>query len=94
MTTTPIKSDRTNVPDSLGRFGSYGGKYVPETLMPALAELETAYNKYRVDPDFQAELQGLLKDYVGRANPLYFAERLTQHYARPDGTGAQIYLLV
>ncbi len=92
MTTTPIKSDRTNVPDSLGRFGSYGGKYVPETLMPALAELETAYNKYRVDPDFQAELQGLLKDYVGRANPLYFAERLTQHYARPDGTGAQIYL--
>ena len=92
MTTTPIKSDRTNVPDSLGRFGSYGGKYVPETLMPALAELETAYNKYRVDPDFQGELQGLLKDYVGRANPLYFAERLTQHYARPDGTGAQIYL--
>ena len=92
MTTTPIKSDRTNVPDSLGRFGPYGGKYVPETLMPALAELETAYNKYRVDPDFQAKLQGLLKDYVGRANPLYFAERLTQHYARPDGTGAQIYL--
>ena len=92
MTTTPIKSDRTNVPDSLGRFGPYGGKYVPETLMPALAELETAYNKYRVDPDFQGELQGLLKDYVGRANPLYFAERLTQHYARPDGTGAQIYL--
>ena len=92
MTTTPIKSDRTNVPDSLGRFGPYGGKYVPETLMPALAELETAYNKFRVDPDFQAELQGLLKDYVGRANPLYFAERLTQHYARPDGTGAQIYL--
>ena len=92
MTTTPIKSDRTNVPDSLGRFGPYGGKYVPETLMPALAELETAYNKYRVDSDFQAELQGLLKDYVGRANPLYFAERLTQHYARPDGSGAQIYL--
>lgn len=92
MTTTPIKSDRNNVPDSLGRFGSYGGKYVPETLMPALAELETAYNKFRVAPDFQAELQGLLKDYVGRANPLYFAERLTQHYARPDGTGAQIYL--
>ncbi|MEM9276155.1 MAG: tryptophan synthase subunit beta [Cyanobacteria bacterium P01_F01_bin.143] len=92
MTTTPIKSDRTNVPDSLGRFGPYGGKYVPETLMPALAELETAYNRYRVDPDFQAELQGLLKDYVGRANPLYFAERLTEHYARPDGTGPQIYL--
>ena len=92
MTSTPIKRDRINVPDSLGRFGPYGGKYVPETLMPALAELETAYNKFRVDPDFQAELQGLLKDYVGRANPLYFAERLTEHFARPDGTGAQIYL--
>ncbi|ELS00685.1 tryptophan synthase, beta subunit [Xenococcus sp. PCC 7305] len=93
MTTTPINSsDRTNVPDSLGRFGPYGGKYVPETLMPALAELEAAYNKYRLAPEFQAELQGLLKDYVGRANPLYFAERLTEHYARPDGTGAQIYL--
>jgi len=92
MTTTPIKRDLANVPDSLGRFGPYGGKYVPETLMPALAELETAYNKYRVDPDFQTELQGLLKDYVGRANPLYFAERLTEHYARPDGSGPQIYL--
>lgn len=94
MTTTPLKSDRNNyqMPDDLGRFGIYGGKYVPETLMPALAELETAYNKYKSDPEFNAELNGLLKDYVGRANPLYFAERLSQHYARPDGTGAQIYL--
>jgi tryptophan synthase beta chain len=65
---------------------------VPETLMPALAELEAAYYQYRNEPDFQQELDGLLKDYVGRATPLYFAERLTQHYARPDGTGAQIYL--
>jgi tryptophan synthase beta chain len=79
-------------PDALGRFGQFGGKYVPETLMPALAELETAFNQYRNDPAFQQELEGLLKDYVGRATPLYFAERLTQHYARPDGTGAQIYL--
>ncbi|VEP17286.1 tryptophan synthase, beta subunit [Hyella patelloides LEGE 07179] len=94
MTATPLKSDRLKhqVPDNLGRFGIYGGKYVPETLMPALAELETAYAKYKVDPEFNEELNGLLKDYVGRANPLYFAERLTQHYARPDGTGAQIYL--
>jgi tryptophan synthase beta chain len=76
----------------LGRFGRFGGKYVPETLMPALAELETAYQQYRHDPSFQAELQGLLRDYVGRATPLYFAERLTAYYARPDGTGAQIYL--
>jgi tryptophan synthase beta chain len=60
--------------------------------MPALAELETAYQQYRHDPSFQAELQGLLRDYVGRATPLYFAERLTAYYARPDGTGAQIYL--
>jgi tryptophan synthase beta chain len=79
-------------PDALGRFGQFGGKYVPETLMPALAELEAAYYQYRNEPDFQQELDGLLKDYVGRATPLYFAERLTQHYARPDGTGAQIYL--
>lgn len=85
MTATPFK--QTNVaavPDQLGRFGPYGGKYVPETLMPALAELETAYNQYKNDPDFTQELQGLLKDYVGRANPLYFAERLSQHYTRPD----------
>ena len=94
MTATPIRSNSANyqVPDSLGRFGIYGGKYVPETLMPALAELETAYSKYKDDPEFNQELNGLLKDYVGRANPLYFAERLTEHFARPDGTGAQIYL--
>ncbi|MBP5973361.1 tryptophan synthase subunit beta [Brasilonema sp. CT11] len=82
----------TQQPDALGRFGQFGGKYVPETLMPALSELETAYQKYRNDPDFQDELQGLLRDYVGRATPLYFAERLTAHYAKPDGTGPQIYL--
>lgn len=80
------------MPDRLGRFGLFGGRYVPETLMPALDELEKAYHQYRAEPDFQAELQGLLRDYVGRATPLYFAERLTAHYARPDGTGPQIYL--
>jgi tryptophan synthase beta chain len=83
---------KTARPDSLGRFGKFGGKYVPETLMPALSELETAYEQYRNDAGFQEELQGLLKDYVGRPSPLYFAERLTKHYARPDGTGPQIYL--
>jgi len=86
----PISSPQS--PDALGRFGKFGGKYVPETLMPALAELEAAFYQYRNEPAFQAELQGLLKDYVGRPSPLYFAERLTTHYARPDGTGAQIYL--
>jgi tryptophan synthase beta chain len=95
VTTTPLSPSspsNAQVPDIQGRFGRFGGKYVPETLMPALAELETAYQQYRNDPNFQAELQQLLRDYVGRATPLYFAERLTSHYARPDGTGAQIYL--
>ena len=90
MTTTPIPTDR--LPDALGRFGNYGGKYVPETLMPALAEFEAAYARYKDDTDFQQELQGLLKDYVGRPSPLYFAERLSQHYTKPDGTAPQIYL--
>ncbi|MEH2250573.1 MAG: tryptophan synthase subunit beta [Nostoc sp.] len=79
-------------PDFLGRFGKFGGKYVPETLMPALSELEAAFHQYRNELSFQAELQNLLRDYVGRPSPLYFAERLTTNYARPDGTGAQIYL--
>lgn len=95
MTTTPISPSTpstASVPDTQGRFGRFGGKYVPETLMPALAELEAAYQQYRQDPEFLNELQQLLRDYVGRATPLYFAERLTAHYARPDGTGPQIYL--
>ena len=82
----------TQQPDALGRFGQFGGKYVPETLMPALSELEAAFYQYRDDPAFQQELQGLMRDYVGRPSPLYFAERLTAHHARPDGTGPQIYL--
>jgi tryptophan synthase beta chain len=98
VTTTPLRptsqaahttGDR---PDALGRFGKFGGKYVPETLMPALTELETAFQHYTQDAAFQQELSGLLHDYVGRPSPLYFAERLTDHYARPDGSGAQIYL--
>ncbi|MDX2213670.1 MAG: tryptophan synthase subunit beta [Oculatellaceae cyanobacterium bins.114] len=98
MTLTPLSTHSASVesspqrPDSLGRFGQFGGKYVPETLMPALSELEAAFYQYRDDPEFQQELQGLMRDYVGRPSPLYFAERLTQHYARPDGSGVQIYL--
>ncbi len=98
VTTTPLTPNPTSVPaidqrpDTLGRFGKFGGKYVPETLMPALAELEAAFYQYKNDPAFQQELQGLLRDYVGRPSPLYFAERLTAHYARPDGSGPQIYL--
>jgi tryptophan synthase beta chain len=91
MTQTPLapntSAQATNRPDALGRFGVFGGKYVPETLMSALSELETAFKQYQQDGEFQAELDGLLRDYVGRPSPLYFAERLTKHY----GT-AQIYL--
>jgi tryptophan synthase beta chain len=79
-------------PDALGRFGQFGGKYVPETLMPALSELETVFEQYQDDPSFQSQLNHLLQDYVGRPSPLYFAERLTNYYSRPDGTGVQIYL--
>jgi tryptophan synthase beta chain len=97
MTQTPLSPNQNRQsplqqPDSLGRFGKFGGKYVPETLMPALLELETAYYQHTQDPEFQQQLNELLRDYVGRPSPLYFAERLTAHYARPDGTGAQIYL--
>lgn len=98
MTTTPISASQSSdsrnyqYPDALGRFGAFGGKYVPETLMPALAELETAYQHYRNDPDFLATLQQLLRDYVGRPSPLYFAERLSERYTRTDGTGPYIYL--
>lgn len=79
-------------PDVFGRFGQFGGKYVPETLMSALSELEVAFQQYRHDQNFQLELQSLLRDYVGRPSPLYFAERLTAHYASPNGTSPQIYL--
>ncbi|KAJ8534462.1 hypothetical protein K7X08_016190 [Anisodus acutangulus] len=79
-------------PDSFGRFGKFGGKYVPETLMHALDELESAFKSLATDEAFQKELDGILKDYVGRESPLYFAERLTEHYKRPDGEGPLIYL--
>ncbi len=70
-----------------GRFGVYGGRYVPETLMAALLELEHEYEAAKADPAFQVELDGLLKDYAGRPTPLYFAKRLTE-----DLGGARIYL--
>jgi len=74
-------------PDSGGHFGTFGGRYVAETLMPLLLQLEKAYAEAKDDPVFNAELDGLLKHYVGRPSPLYFAERLTQHLG-----GAKIYL--
>ncbi len=73
-------------PDEAGRFGDYGGRYVAETLMPLVLELEQAYAAAKADPSFQAELDSFLKHYVGRPSPLYFAERLTEHVG-----GAKIY---
>ncbi|HTK87023.1 MAG TPA: tryptophan synthase subunit beta [Nitrospiraceae bacterium] len=77
----------TTQPNNQGRFGQFGGRYVPETLMPALLELERAYAKARTDRSFHAELTHYLKDYVGRPTSLYFAERLTKKLG-----GAKIYL--
>ncbi|OGV31016.1 MAG: tryptophan synthase subunit beta [Lentisphaerae bacterium GWF2_45_14] len=71
------------LPDTRGHFGEFGGKFVPETLIPVLEELENVYNECRKDPAFRKELDGLLNDYVGRPTPLYFAERLTQHIGGP-----------
>ncbi len=74
-------------PDPRGHFGQFGGRYVAETLMPALLELEESYKQCQADPSFQSEFDTYLKDYVGRPSPLYFAKRLTEHLG-----GAKIYL--
>ncbi|MBM4289806.1 MAG: tryptophan synthase subunit beta [Deltaproteobacteria bacterium] len=71
------------LPDKHGHFGRFGGRFVPETLMPALLELEEAYSRIRRDPEFKKELAGLLKDYVGRPSPLYFARHLTEALGGP-----------
>jgi tryptophan synthase beta chain len=73
-------------PDANGRFGEFGGRYVAETLMPLILELEAEYRKAKQDPAFIAEMQDLWTHYVGRPSPLYFAERLTGHFG-----GAKIY---
>jgi tryptophan synthase beta chain len=80
-------NDYSAYPDERGRFGDYGGQYVPETLMPLVHDLDAAYAAAKADPAFQGELEGYLKHYVGRPSPLYLAERLTAHYG-----GAKIYL--
>jgi tryptophan synthase beta chain len=77
----------TTIPDKRGRFGAFGGRYVPETLMPALLELEQAYADARKDRKFRAELMSYLKTYVGRPTSLYFAQRLSEKLG-----GAKIYL--
>jgi tryptophan synthase beta chain len=80
-------TQKTAFPDPRGRYGEYGGKFIPETLMPALAELEAAYEASKHDLGFQNELDDYRRDYIGRPTPLYFAERLTNHWG-----GAKVYL--
>ncbi len=80
-------NDLTAVPDAKGHFGVYGGRYVAETLMPALIEVEAAYRAAQADPAFEAEFRSLLKHYVGRPSPLYYAPRLTEAFG-----GARIFL--
>jgi tryptophan synthase beta chain len=96
MTIQQLNSFRTG-PDERGHFGLYGGRFVAETLMPLILELETAYATAKNDVGFRREMDGYLKDYVGRPTPLYFAERMTEHLrdvsAASGGTGgAKIYL--
>src|SRR4051812_41855638 len=77
----------TELPDELGRFGEFGGRYVPETLMTAVEELDRAYEAAKADPAFQAEMDAMLRDFAGRATPLYLAENLTRELG-----GAKVYL--
>jgi tryptophan synthase beta chain len=86
-TATMTRPAPVSVNSTPGRFGAYGGRYVPETLMAALLELDQAYAEAQADPAFHVELDGLLKDYCGRPTPLYFAKRMTETLG-----GAKIYL--
>ncbi len=81
-------------PDADGRFGAFGGRFVAETLMPLILQLERDYEKAKSDAGFKAELDDFLKNYVGRPSPLYYAERLTEHVRQTtaNGKGAKIYL--
>ena len=87
MNASTRPNDYTAYPDARGRFGMFGGQYVPETLMPLVHDLTAAWNAAKVDPAFQGELSGYMTHYVGRPSPLYFASRLTDHFG-----GAKIYL--
>jgi tryptophan synthase beta chain len=96
MTIAQPNSFRTG-PDETGHFGIYGGRFVAETLMPLILDLERAYAEARKDPAFKKEMDGHLTHYVGRPSPLYFAERMTEHLrevsaAKGGAGGAKIYL--
>jgi tryptophan synthase beta chain len=93
MTVQRPNSFRTG-PDERGHFGIYGGRFVAETLMPLILELEKVYAAAKADPEFQREMDGYLTHYVGRPSPLYFAERMTEHLRRKTASGlmgAKIY---
>ena len=86
MNETPKPNSFRSGPDEDGRFGIYGGRFVAETLMPLILELEEAYEAAKADPAFRAELDAWLADYAGRPSPLYLAERLTAQLG-----GAKVY---
>jgi tryptophan synthase beta chain len=90
---TPPANSFRNQPDENGHFGQFGGRYVAETLMPLILDLEREYRAAKADPAFQAEFDDLLEHFVGRPSPLYHAERLTAHFreAAPAGKGPKIY---
>src|ERR1700684_3381169 len=87
-----LNSFRTG-PDEHGHFGIFGGRFVAETLMPLILELEAAYEAAKTDPTFQPERVSYGTHYIGRPSPLYFAERLTEHLRAkaPAGQGAKVY---
>lgn len=94
MTTAePNPNSFRNQPDENGHFGQFGGRYVAETLMPLVLDLERHYRLAKTDPAFQAQFDDLLEHYVGRPSPLYYAERLTEEVRKtaPEGKGAQIW---
>ncbi|MGN6357135.1 MAG: tryptophan synthase subunit beta, partial [Novosphingobium sp.] len=84
MTQTPIPNSLRNLPDESGHFGQFGGRYVAETLMPLILDLEKEYRKAKADPEFQREFDDLLAHYVGRPSPMYFAPRLTEEFGGPQ----------
>ncbi|MET0194585.1 MAG: tryptophan synthase subunit beta [Hyphomicrobiaceae bacterium] len=93
MTVPPPVNSFRNQPDENGHFGRFGGRYVAETLMPLVLDLEKEYRAAKADPAFKAEFDDLLAHFVGRPSPLYFAPRMTEYYraASPEGKGPKIY---
>ncbi len=93
MTIAPAPNSFRTGPDERGRFGIFGGRFVAETLMPLILDLEKAYEDAKQDPSFKADMESYGTHYIGRPSPLYYAERLTEHFRSqaPAGKGAKIY---